>query len=190
MTSTLHGVSGRQSDRSARALLGWQFKRVHEFLDAALEQLCTKTGPQYRSSTTAAAAASYAQAVVSEDLAVNGVLAKGSPLALSTWVGRTGLSEMPPSVVATDWDAWARRVRLDLTRLRLYARAVYASTDAYVAALPEDPFNPVRADGPGCMLCALLLTLSMRTGEIACLLALEYGPAIKNERPGPSACLQ
>lgn len=190
MTSTLHGVPGYQSDRSARALLRWQFKRVHEFLDATFEQLCTKTGPQCLSSTTPAAAASYAQAVVSEDLAVNGVLAKGSPLALSTWVGRTGLSEMPPSVAATDWDAWARRVRLDLTRLQLYARAVHASTDAYVAALPEGACSPVCADGPGCLLSALLLTLSMRTGEIACLVVLELGPAANGEGAGRVVSLQ
>jgi hypothetical protein len=123
-------------------------------------------------------------------LAVNCVLASKIPLALSTWVGRTGISEMPPRVGMADWDAWAQRVRLDLACLRLYARAVYASTDTYVAALPEDAFNPVRADGPGCLLSALLLTLSKRTGEIACLLALEFGRAIKNEGPGPFASLQ
>lgn len=190
MTSTPNRAPRRQRDCSARTLLRWQFQRVHELLDAAIEQIPAEALCRHLSSGAPAVAASYAQVVVSEDLVVNGVLAKGTPLALSTWVGRTGLSEMPPCVVATDWDAWARRVRLDVARLRLYARAVYASTDAYVAALPEDPFNPVRADGPGCMLSALLLTLSMRTGEIACLLALEYGPAIKNERPGPSACLQ
>ena len=141
MTSTLDGVPGRQG--SAGPLLRWQFQRVHELLDAAIEQISTEARCRHLSSTAPALAASYAQVVVSEDLAVNGVLAKGSPLALSTWVGRTGLSEMPPCVVATHWDAWARRVRLDLARLRLYAQAVYASTDAYVAALPEDAFDEI-----------------------------------------------
>jgi DinB superfamily len=172
------------------ALLRWQFERVHELLTAAIEQLTTEALCRHPSSAARAAAASYARVVVSEDLAVNGVLAKGSPLALSTWVGRTGLSEMPPCVAATDWDAWARRVRLDLARLRSYAQAVYASTDAYIAALPEGALNPVRKDGPGSLLSALLLTLAMRTGEIACLLALEFGPAIKDEGPPASGSFQ
>jgi DinB superfamily len=179
-----------QRDCSARTLLRWQFHRVHELLDAAIEQIPAEALCRHRSSAAPAIAASYAQVVVSEDLAVNGVLAKGEPLALSTWVGRTGLSEMPPCIAATDWDAWGRRVRLDLARLRLYARAVYASTDAYVAALPEDALRPARAHGPGCLLSALLLTLSMRTGEIACLLALEFVPTIKDEGHDPSTFLQ
>ena len=190
MTTTPIGAPRRQRDCSARTLLRWQFQHVHELLDAVIEQIPTEALCRHLSSAAPAVAAAYAQVVVSEDLAVNGVLAKGSPLALSTWVGRTGLSEMPPCVVATDWDAWARRVRLDLARLRVYARTVYASTDAYVAGLPEDAFNPMRGYGPGCLLSALLLTLSMRTGEIACLLALEVGRAIKNEGQGSPESLQ
>ena len=81
---------------------------MHELLDEVIEQIPAKALCRHLSSAAPAVAAAYAQVVVSEDLAVNGVLAKGSPLALSTWVGRTGLSEMPPCVVATDRDAWAR----------------------------------------------------------------------------------
>jgi hypothetical protein len=94
------------------------------------------------------------------------VLAAGKPLALSTWVGHTGVGELPPLAGPTDWHAWSRRVRLDLARLRPYAGAVYASTDAYLAGLTDAAFEPV----PECLLTALLLTLSMRRGEIACLL--------------------
>lgn len=188
MTSTLDGIPDRQG--SARPLLRWQFKCVHEFLDAAIGQLPTEAGGQPPSGRTPAIAASYAQAVFSEDLAVNGVLAKGTPLALSTWLRRTGLSELPPCPVAADRNAWARRVRLDYARLRSYARAVFASTDAYVAALSEDAFNPACRDGPGCLLSSLVVTLSMRAGEIACMLVLELGPAACNEGTGGAASLQ
>jgi hypothetical protein len=104
------------------------------------------------------------------------VLATRTPLALSTWVGRTGLSELPPIARPTDWHAWARRVRLDLAQLRPYARAVYAVTDAYLTALPDEALDPERGERPACLLSALLLTLAMRRGEIACLLALERRP--------------
>ena len=168
----------------------WQFKSVHDFLNAAIEQIPTEIGGQPPTGRTPGIVASYARAVFSEDLAVNGVLAKGTPLALSTWLGRTGLSELPACPVAADWNAWARRVRLDHARLRFYARAVFASTDAYIAALSEDAFNPASRDGPACLLSSLVVTLSMRAGEIACTLALELGPAACDEGIGRGASLQ
>jgi hypothetical protein len=66
-----------------------------------------------------------------------------------------------------------RRVRLDRAQLRPYALAVYASTDAYIAGLPDGAFDAPRADRPACLLSALLLRLSMTVGEIASLLALK-----------------
>lgn len=188
MTPTPDGVPDLPG--SARPLLRWQFKCVHDFLDAAIEQLPTEAGGQPRSGRTPAIVASYAQAVLSEDLAVNGVLAKGTPLALSTWLGRTGLSELPACPVAADWDAWARRVRLDHARLRSYARAVFASTDGFIAALSEDAFSPAWRDGPGCLLSSLVVTLSMRAGEIAFLLVLVLGPGACNEGTTGATSLQ
>jgi hypothetical protein len=50
---------------------------------------------------------------------------------------------------------------------------VYASTEEYLGALPEDALDQPRGEMPACVLNALLLTLSMRRDEIACLRALE-----------------
>jgi hypothetical protein len=172
---------------SAITLLRWQFRRAHELLEGAIPRLFTKAVRRHAPGTDVPAAACYAQAVVCEDLAVNGVLAKGTPLALSTWAGRTGLSVMPPLIGTADWRAWAHHVRLD-PALRRYARAVYAATDAYIAALPEDACNPALGEGPGCLLTALLLTVSKRTGEIACLLALERGPATSDDGVDHKGC--
>jgi hypothetical protein len=177
-------VPRRARTMSAIALLRWQFQRAHELLEGAIPRLFTKAVRRRARGTAAPAAACYAQAVVCEDMAINGVLANGTPLALSIWAGRTGLSVMPPLIGTADWRAWAHYVRLDPAQLRQYARAVHAATDAYIAALPDNAFNPERGDGPECLLSALLLTVSMRTGEIACLLALERGPATSDDRLG------
>jgi hypothetical protein len=152
---------------TARALLRWQLQLAHELLDGAIGPLSAEAVRRRPPGTAARAAACYAQVLLCEDLSVNGVLAAGRPLALSTWAGRTGLSELPPVAGPIDWPAWSRRVQLDLARLRPYARAVGASTDAYLAGLPDEAFEPA----PECLLTALLLTVSMRRGEIACLLA-------------------
>jgi hypothetical protein len=100
---------------------------------------------------------------VCEDLTVNGILAARTPLALSTWRGRTGLSELPPLMAPIDWRSWARSVRFNQLEFRSYARAVYAATDTYLAL--EHP------ELTACLLSALLLTVSMRRGQIACLQA-------------------
>jgi hypothetical protein len=138
--------------QSANALLRWQFRLAHGLLGASIDGLPIE------------AAACHARAVLCEDLTVNGVLAARSPLALSTWQGRTGFSELPPFAAPIDWRTWARRVRFDLADFRAYAEAVYAATDAYLAQ--EQP------ESTECLLSALLLTISMRRGQITCLQAV------------------
>jgi hypothetical protein len=161
---------------SAGALLRRQFGLAHHLLDAAMDRIPAQAVHRNPPGTAFPAGARYAQIVLCEDLSVNGVLAAGAPLALSTWVGRTGLSELPPLTRQTDWRAWARRVRLDLAGLRAYAQAVYAATDAYLAALPAEALDSTHVEQPACLLSALLLTIAIRRGEILCLLALERRP--------------
>jgi hypothetical protein len=165
-------------EQSAGALLRWQFALAHRLLDAALEGLSPELAHRRPSGAAVPAGACYAQIVVCEDLSVNGVLAAGTPLALSTRAGRTGLSELPPVGRAGQWRrAWARRVRLDLAEVQLYAQAVYAATDAYLATLADAALDPAQGGQTARLLSAVLLTLAMRRGEIACLLALERWPA-------------
>lgn len=156
---------------TARALLRRQFGLAHGLLDATLEGLPAEVVHRRPPGTAAPAGACYAQIVLCEDLSVNGVLAARTPLALSSWIGRTGLSELPPLIGATGWHAWARRVRLNLDELRPYAQAVYAATDAYLATLQDEALDSAQGERPACLLSALLLTLAARRGEIACLLA-------------------
>src|SRR4029077_3242554 len=54
-----------------------------------------------------------------------------------------------------------------------YARAVYASTDAYLTDLRDDALDQSPGKMPACVLNALLLKLSMRRGEIARLHAID-----------------
>jgi hypothetical protein len=163
--------SSSQGPLSARVLLRWQFRVAHEFLEAAIDSLTAETSFRCAdaiATSTTSAGACYAQVVLSEDICVNGVLSGGTPLALSTWAGRTGVSEIPTPIDSRNWRAWTRRVRLDFGKLRPYARAVYASTDAYLADLTDDALQPLEGM-PASVLNALLLALSMRRGEIVCL---------------------
>jgi hypothetical protein len=76
--------------------------------------------------------------VVCEDVIVSGIFANGTPLALSTWHRRTGLSELPPLCGGAARQAWAKRVGIDAAALHAYAHAVHAATDAYLSAAAPD----------------------------------------------------
>jgi hypothetical protein len=162
---------------SARDLLRWQFTLVHHLLDMAITGLSAEAIRRCPPSTITPVAACFAQAVVCEDFSVNGVLAAGTPLALSSWAGRSGISELPPLAGSDDWRAWGRQVRLDLDQLLPYAHAVHAATDAYLADLPDDALDQADGATPACLLSALLLTLAMRRGEMARHLVGERCPA-------------
>jgi hypothetical protein len=129
--------------------------------------------------------ATYAHAVCSEDVVVQGMLRQATPLLASTWAGRTGLSEpmpTPGTPAWADYAAWARRVRIDLVELRGYAQAVAEQTDAWLAGLTEadlDQPKDMSAVGLGqhtlASAVALLVAhhLATETGEIAVLKGLQ-----------------
>src|SRR5258707_6103687 len=106
-----------QGPLSARALLRWQFRVAHELLEAAIERLTAEAIIRRPTGTAASPGACYAQVVLCEDLSVNGVLRARTPLALSTWFGRTGISEIPWLADPSGWRASARRKRPDVYRL-------------------------------------------------------------------------
>jgi hypothetical protein len=180
---------------AASALLRWQLTLAHRLLEDTVSGL--PNAAMHQQSPDAAirqqppvpgisAIACYAQIVYCEDVTVGGVLAGRSPLALSTWAGRTGLDELPPlgRLISRplseqpNWSTWGRRVQIDLPMLQAYARAVYAATDTYIATLPDEALDPDRRDLPGCLLTALLLTISMRRGEIVALALIEGQPTV------------
>jgi hypothetical protein len=75
----------------------------------------------------------YAHGVIAQDMIVHNLLQGKKPLFMTTWAGKTGVSE--PSFHQSL--EWARTVKIDLAQLRLYAQAVYAAVDAYIALLSE-----------------------------------------------------
>jgi hypothetical protein len=162
----------------AVALLREQLHQAHWWLDetvgaVSVEQLhwCSPEGVM-------PVAAQYAHTVLAEDHLVNAVVRGGTALMMSSWAGKTGISELPP---AGDWSTWSRAVRIDLAAAREYAQAVYAETDAYLASLDAadlsreiDP-SPIPL-GPtkiATMLTIVLGNTYTHAGEIASVKGLQ-----------------
>ena len=78
----------------------------------------------------------YIHVLTAEDFFIQGLLKGGAPLWDSSWKDNMGLSEPRPPR-GQPWEDWARRVRMDMPKLREYGKAVFAATDTYVDSLSE-----------------------------------------------------
>lgn len=131
--------------------------------------------------------ANYAHILLGQDGVISARLKGGAPLFATTWAGKTGVSELPPQADPArpgfpDWSSWARRVKVDLPALREYAKAVYATSDAYLASLTDEDLRrsiDLSALGIGKMTVKQLLMGGVignaltHCGEISCLKGLQ-----------------
>lgn len=160
------------------ALLRTQYKDAHELLEGTMQGVTPEQAHWLPPGIANPLAASYVHVITSEDSVFGGMLKGGAPLMAGEWAGKVGLSEMPPTA---DWDAWARRVQVDLAALSSYAQAVYAATDEYLAGLTdEDLERPVDLSSWGMgeqtlgwLLSLMMVHIGWHTGEIACLKGLQ-----------------
>jgi hypothetical protein len=79
----------------------------------------------------------YAHGVIGQDMIIHNLLQGKQPLFMTTWAGKTGVSE-PTFHQSLEW---ARSVKIDLAQLRQYAQAVYAAVDAYIGSLTEQDLD-------------------------------------------------
>ncbi len=153
----------------------------HGFLEGTMDGVTAEHAHWTGGNKANPIGATYAHVVVSEDSIINGMLRGQAPLAMSTWAGKTGLSE-PMPMPGGDWEHaygdWARRVQVDLPALHAYAQAVYAASDGYLATLtPESLDQPIdlAAMGMGTMDLGWVLGqfvvghIANITGEISAL---------------------
>lgn len=167
-----------QTGTATTALLTRLYQNAHGWLEGTIEPLTAEQAAWKPPGLALPAGAHYAHVLLSEDFLIGGALQGGAPLVMSSWQGRTGISELPPP---GPWNEWAHRVVVDLPTARQYAQAVYAATDAYLARATDDDLAreiDLTAFGFGIqtaeyVLNNLILNASAHCGEIACLKGLQ-----------------
>jgi hypothetical protein len=127
---------------NAIALLRYQYQFALQALESTVDTVTTEEACCKPSGQANSIGANFAHVVLRQDLCVNALLKGGAALALSSWAGRTGISEpaigpVPESPRFADDHDWAERVQVDLSQLREFARAVFAATDGYLSTLDE-----------------------------------------------------
>jgi hypothetical protein len=168
----------------AITLLREQLTEAHAFLEATMQDVTPETAHWTPPGQANPLGATYAHVILFEDRTINGILLHRKPLYETTWLGKTGISDLTPSFgeEGHDYAAWTRRMKVDLPALRQYAQAVYANSDEYLASLsPEDLDRSLDLRGVGGGLVTLGHALSRRivahvdniAGEISCLKGLQ-----------------
>jgi len=166
------------------ALLRDQLKDAHSLLEAVMADVTPEAAHWIPPGQANPVGATYAHVVLTEDRIINGAIQRGRPLYDGAWAGKTGLSELMPvhGEAWKDYANWTRRLKVDVPALRAYANAVYAASDAYLAALsPADLAVPKDLSGVGMGRVTLAWILSREvvghvdniTGEISAVKGLQ-----------------
>jgi hypothetical protein len=123
---------------SGSDVLREQLEEACRLLEATVDGLSDEQTHWQPPGTAHPIGANYAHAVLSVDMAFH-ALAQGLPsLAMSSWAGKTGLSELPPGGGApAPWGEWAGNVRIDLDALKAFAVAAFGAADAYLASVDD-----------------------------------------------------
>lgn len=126
------------------ALLRQQFEMGHTVLEGTIEGVTNDHAAWMPPGKAQSVGASYAHVVLSEDMLVNGMFSGQTPMFVTNWMGKNGISE-PMPMPGPDWETtyrgWTQRVKVEMPTLREYAKAVYAKTDEYLASLTPDDLD-------------------------------------------------
>lgn len=162
----------------AAALLRQMYAQAHSWLEATIGDLNSEQLHWCEAEGALPVAAHYAHIVAGEDFILNMTVRGAQPLLMSSWAGKTGLSELPPM---GDWGAWGRTVQMDLPQFQAYAKAVFAETDAYLGSLTGAdldreidttplPFGKTTVGALASIMCSNVL---LHTGEISTVKGLQ-----------------
>jgi hypothetical protein len=126
------------SQQTAVNLIRAQFRAVHHnWLEATLQGVTTEQAHwQPPGGRVTPIGAQYSHIITAIDFLFLGFVRQQTPLALSAFAGKTGLSL--PYPLEGDRIVWASSAQIDLVALRQYAQATFAALDEQLAALSDD----------------------------------------------------
>jgi hypothetical protein len=169
---------GIEGTVDAVALLRSQFGQAHWWLDQTTGDVSSEQLHWCAADGVMPCSAQYAHTVMAEDFLLNAVVRGGQPLMMTSWAGKTGVSEPPPP---GDWGDWSRTVRVDLEATRAYAEAVFAETDSYLASLSASDLDrefdpapiPIGTTTVASMMSIILGNVYTHSGEISSIKGLQ-----------------
>jgi hypothetical protein len=118
-------------------LLRFQIRQAREWFAMTMSDVSEEQANWQPPGTANSIAATYAHTMIAADEDFNQVMAGGEQLIWSSWKDRCGLSEMPPKG-EWDWQAWGKRMKMDLAAFDKYAEAVWESIEEWLNKLSPE----------------------------------------------------
>lgn len=132
---------------NAVQLLREQLKSAHETQEATMADVTSKTAHFADTNKAIPVGAAYAHSIWGEDMVVSTMLAQKPMLATNN--SDTGISNpMPSSDKWADHEKWYKTVKVDLPKLKEFAKKVYQASDDYFASLKNEDLDR-EMDVPG-----------------------------------------
>lgn len=121
------------SSTRAQVLAGLT-KQAHWLINAVFEDVDDELANRPAPGNANPLGTAYAHVAFSEDAAVNVIFQGGAPLSATTFAAKTGVDQpMPmPGMVEGDMGEWFRTAKVDLSKLRPYAAAVFEATEQFI----------------------------------------------------------
>ena len=119
-------------------LLREQLKSNHEVLEGTMADVTPEVASFSQTGKAQSVGASYAHAVISEDMIVSKILMGKK---MMTEGADTGLSIPMPTESFDTYPDWVKNVQIDLDKLRAFAKEVYKQSDDYIASLNEESMD-------------------------------------------------
>lgn len=121
-------------------LLREELKWAHETQEGTIADLTEDSAHFNEINKAIPAGAAYAHSILGEDMVVSMMLANKPGLAIDK--NEVGVSElMPPSSEFEKHEAWYKSVKVDLPKLREFAKKVYKATDDYLSTLSDEDLD-------------------------------------------------
>ena len=103
-------------------ILRGALKQSHGVLEGTMADVSSEALAWQPAGIANSIGTNYGHIVTGEDFLVNVYLRKGAPMLASSWAGKTGLSELPPT--GGGLHEWGQRVQIDLPALHRGGRAI------------------------------------------------------------------
>ncbi len=125
------------NNKIAVAVLLEQLKDAHQWIEATMEGVTNEVAAFMPPGKANPIAGTYTHLIMSEDFFIHGLLQGKKPLMETEYKDKTGASEIQPTEWEKAYPKWLRSVKVDVTQVRTYAKAVYKASEEYLASLTD-----------------------------------------------------
>lgn len=118
-------------------ILSEQLKDAHTHLNATMEGVTNEVAHFQPEGKANPISGTFAHLIFSEDFFISTLIQGKAPLMETEFKDKTGASEIQPSEWVEAYPKWLREVKVDLTQMEEYKKAVFSASEDYISSLTD-----------------------------------------------------